>query len=173
MSTSPVLSPALSAADTSLTAAQANILADSQAMVASLNAKLIALYHSAYVDYVANMQSGENVPANRRTPPAPPMAWELAPADANGFVFYQIGTTPVCAAGAQVTCNFDNPAPSAKPAGVIDVGHLISGKWFSVGQADTFPVGMTTPPTTSEDGTSGTFAKYGAPVGPGWYLQVG
>ena len=94
MSTSPAT---LSADLTSLSAAQGNILASSTAMVNRLNEDLITRYHMAYTDYVANMQSGENIPADRRVPPKPPMAWELAPANADGFVFYQVGNTPVCA----------------------------------------------------------------------------
>ena len=164
MSTSPI---SLSADQTTLEAAQANILADSTAMVAKLNADLKARYLSAFADYVTNMESGEVIPAARQVPPKPPNAWELAPADANGFVFYQIGTTPVCdmpplpfyAAGNQ---------PPVKVPNTIDVGNLITGKWYTVAADDTFPVGMTTPPQA--DGH--TYEKFGAPVGPGWYLQV-
>jgi len=55
----------------------------------------------------------------------------------------------------------------------IDVGKCIGGKWFSVGPKDTFQAGNATPPNTvSEDGVTGSFEKYGAPVGAGWYLQV-
>ncbi|HTS26973.1 MAG TPA: hypothetical protein VMH81_13950 [Bryobacteraceae bacterium] len=167
MSTSPVTP--LSADQTTLAAAQANILANSQMMVSKLNADLIAKYNQAYADYVTNMQSGENVPADRRNPPVPPMAWELAPPDPNGFVFYEIGHTPVCAQGAAVGCNYDNPQPNTQP-NVIMIGGPIPGapKWYQALKGDTFPSGMTTPP--QPDGH--TYEKFGAPVGPGWYLQV-
>jgi hypothetical protein len=124
----------------------------------------------AYTDYVANMQTGENIPADRRVPPKPPMAWELAPPNADGFVFYQVGTTPVCDPGPAVTCNYDNPQPNTQP-NVIMLGGPIpggGGKWYQALKGDTFPSGMTTPP--QPDGH--TYEKFGAPVGPGWYLQV-
>jgi hypothetical protein len=164
MSTSPI---SLSADQTTLAAAQANILADSTAMVAKLNADLKSRYLSAFADYVTNMESGEVVPADRQVPPQPPDGWELAPPDANGFVFYQIGTTPVCDMPPLPFYAAGNAAP-VKVANTIDVGKLITGKWYTVGADDTFPVGMTTPPQA--DGH--TYEKYGAPVGPGWYLQV-
>ncbi|HLK63671.1 MAG TPA: hypothetical protein VKU19_09535 [Bryobacteraceae bacterium] len=164
MSTSPIAS---GIAQTSLQAAQANVLANSKAMVAKLNADLITIYHSAYADYVTNMQSGQNVPAERRNPPVPPMAWEVAPPNSDGFQFYQIGTTPVCPEGPAVPCNYDNPQPNSQP-NVIMIGVLITGKWYQALKGDTFPSGMTTPP--QPDGH--TYEKFGAPVGPGWYLQV-
>lgn len=168
MSTSPAT---LKADPTSLSAAQANILASSTAMVKRLNEDLITRYHMAYTDYVANMQSGENIPADRRVPPKPPMAWELAPPNESGFVFYQVGTTPVCDPGPTVNCNFDNPLPNKVP-NVIMIGKNLGGKWFQALPGDTFPNGQTTPPITSADGVTGTFEKFGAPVGYGWYLQV-
>jgi hypothetical protein len=168
MSTSPTT--LLSADPTSLAAAQANVLACSIANVAMLNGGLKTLYASAYADYVANMQSGENIPADRRAPPTPPNAWELAPPNADGFVFYEIGTTPVSPQGAAVTPNSDYTVNTV--ANVIMIGGPSSqapgNKWYTALVGDTFPSGMTTPP--QPDGH--TYEKFGAPVGPGWYLQV-
>ncbi len=160
----------LSADDTTLTAAQANILANSKVMVDKLNADLKSRYLSAFADYVANMESGEYVPPDRQAPPKPPNGWELAPPDANGFVFYQIGTTPVCAMPPLPSYNYANPQPNTQP-NVIMIGTAIpggNGKWYQALKGDTFPSGMTTPP--QPDGH--TYEKFGAPVGPGWYLQV-
>jgi hypothetical protein len=152
---------------TSLESAQANILNSSTAMVKLLNTDLITRYMSAYNDYVANMQSGSLVPPERRNPPVPPNGWELAPPTADGFVFYQIGTTPVCPAGAAVVYNGGITAP-VKVANTIDIGKNITGKWFSVGPLDTFPSGLVTPPQA--DGHE--YEKFSAVVGAGWYLQV-
>jgi len=158
----------LSADLTSLSAAQANVLANSQYMVGKLNADLAAHYHSAYDDYVLNMQSGQNVPPERRHAPKPPLGWELAPPDADGFVFYQIGKTPVTAQGPDVGANFDNPQPNTQPNMILIGAQNGNSKWFTALKGDTFPSGMTTPP--QPDGH--TYEKFGAPVGPGWYLQV-
>lgn len=152
---------------TSLEVAQENILASSTGMVKLLNSDLITRYMSAYNDYVANMQSGGVVPVERRTPPVPPNGWQLAAPTADGFVFYEIGTTPVCAAGPAVGYIGGNVAP-VKAANIIDVGKNITGKWFSVGPLDTFTSGMETPPQA--DGH--VYEKYSAVVGAGWYLQV-
>ena len=152
---------------TSLASAQANILASSTEMVKRLNADLTHRYLSAYNDYVANMESGGFVPDERRTPPKPPNGWELAPADENGFVFYQIGTKPVCDPGPAVTYIGGNTLPVKTP-NTIDIGKNICGKWYSVGPLDSFPAGMETPPQA--DGH--TYEKFNAVVGAGWYLQV-
>ena len=165
MSTSPIT---LTADQTTLEAAQSNILASSTAMVARLNADLKTRYLSAFADYVANMESGEVVPEDRRVPPKPPHAWELAPPNSDGLVFYQVGTTPVCDMPPLPFYAAGNTAP-VKVANTIEVGRNITGKWYSVGPNDTFPSGMTTPP--QPDGH--VYEKFGAPVGAGWYLQVG
>jgi len=168
MSTSPTT---LSADLTSLTAAQANILASSTAMVKRLNDDLKSRYLSAFADYVANMQSGGFVPEDRRVPPKPPNAWELAPPNSDGFIFYQVGTTPVCDQPPPPYYAAGNPQPNTVP-NMIMIGNRITGKWFQALKGDTFPNGQMTPPITSADGVAGTFEKFGAPVGPGWYLQV-
>lgn len=142
-------------------------------MVDFLNKGLIARYNSAYADYVTNMQSGQNVPPERRHAPVPPMGWELAQPNQDGFVFYQIGTTPVCPQKPDVTANFDNPQPTKDPTH-IHVGSAIpggGGMWFSVGGGDGTPNGFHTPPLSSDDGVFGVFVKFSAPVGPGWYLK--
>jgi len=167
MSTSPTT---LSVDLTSLSAAQANILASSTAQVQRLNADLITRYLSAFADFVTNMESGGFVPEDRRVPPKPPNAWELAPPNADGFVFYQIGSTPVCPMPALPYYAAGNAQPNTQP-NVIMLGVAIpggGGKWYQALKGDTFPSGMTTPP--QPDGH--TYEKFGAPVGPGWYLQV-
>jgi hypothetical protein len=136
--------------------------------VAQLNAGLKARAAAAYADYVANMRSGENIPAYLKVPPTPPMAWELAPADAQGFVYYQIGTTPVCPQGPAVAANADNPPVNTIPNMIMMGGQNGSTMWWSALAGDTFPSGMTTPP--QPDGH--TYEKFGAPVGSGWYLRV-
>jgi hypothetical protein len=165
MSTSPTT---LSADQTSLSAAQANILASSTEMVRRLNEDLQTRYLSAFNDYVANMESGGFIPADRRVPPEPPNAWELAPPNGDGFVFYQVGTTPVCDMPPLPSYNGGNPQPNTTPNMIMIGGQNGNTKWFSALKGDTFPSGLTTPP--QPDGH--TYEKFGAPVGPGWYLQV-
>lgn len=153
---------------TSLESAQVNILNSSTQMVKMLNNDLITRYMSAYHDYVLNMQSGGVVPVERRTPPTPPSGWQLAAPTVDGFVFYEIGTAPVCDPGPVVSYNGGITAPVKVP-NTIDVGKNISGLWYSVGPQDTFPSGLVTPPQA--DGHE--YEKYSAVVGAGWYLQVG
>ena len=162
-----------SADETSLSAAQANILASSTEQVRRLNADLKHRYLSAFADYVANMQSGGFVPAERRTPPTPPKGWQLAAPDDDGFVFYELGQIPVCDQPPAVNYNGGITAPVKVP-NTIDVGkRLGTSKWFGVGPLDTLESGKETPPgTVSSDGVSGVFEKFAAVVGAGWYLQT-
>lgn len=157
---------------TSNATAQANILLASQNNIAILNAGLVSRYHGAYADYVANMRSGGFVPPERQTPPPVPLAWELAPPDADGYVFYQVGAAPVCAALPPVDYLGGLTVTPRSPT-TIHVGPRIGvTKWFSVGPTDGYPDGSVTPPTTSDDGVTGVFQKYDSVIG-GWYLLVG
>jgi hypothetical protein len=155
---------------TSLEAAFANQLAASTDQVARLNQDLKLRYDGLWNNFVINVESGQRDNSN---PPQPPMAWELFPAPPkdgsapNYFVFYQVGQTPICAMPA-VPNNHMPVDPSTLPKNVIVIGTNFYGKWYSVGPNDTFPVGMSTPPQA--DGH--VYEKFGAPVGPGWYLQV-
>lgn len=60
------------------------------------------------------------------------------------------------------------PLPPPHPAGTVVLGKNFFGKYWAVGPGDTFPVDETTP--MQPDGH--TYNKIGAPVGPGWYLQL-
>lgn len=157
----------------------ANILAGSKMTIAALNADLIWRYHAAMVDYNKNVDSGQMSPnpggLNYRPAPTVPNAWELAPANDDGFVFYQPGTTPVCDPD---PVNADHSltqgqTQAALQKNVIDIGKHLQGAWFSLGSADTFEVGKTTPPIAGADGIPHTYEKFGgfAP-GTGWYLQL-
>ena len=168
MSTAPFF--VLNADDTTLQAAQRNILVNSTEMVRRLNADLVARYQSAYADYLTNMQSGQNVPPERRHAPTPPFAWELAPPDRDGFVFYQVGNKSVVNPSDYPDTYFagGNPQPNSTPNMIMIGGQTPGTKWFTALKGDTFPSGMVTPP--QPDGH--VYEKYGAPVGPGWYLQL-
>jgi hypothetical protein len=144
------------AEDTSLAAAQANVLASSTAMVAHLNEELKNRYYRDFANWKISVDAGRITNEN---PPKVPNGYELVKDD-EGFTFPELGKTPVC-----------DPLPVPEDMltpNTIDIGHLIFGKWYSVGEHDTFPSGMTTPP--QPDGH--VYEKFGAPVGPGWYLQV-
>lgn len=101
-------------------------------------------------------------------PPTVPTAWVLTKPDAQGLQWQTTSDKPVCDA----IPVHNMPGDPARNPNVIHVGNRISGDWFQVGAGDGFPAGSTTPPTTSADGVSGTFQKYAAPVGAGWYLRV-
>ena len=156
----------LDASATSLESARANILASSTEQVQRLNDDLRVRFDSAMTDFNLNMASGQS--GVNSTPPKAPFAYELAPPNEDGFVFYQISkTTRIVGTVTPATFNAGAPQPP-KPKNVIDIGTNFFGKWWSVGPMDTFPCGMTTPPQA--DGH--IYEKYCAPVGPGWYLQL-
>src|SRR5271165_6241329 len=156
----------LNADATSLAAAQANQLASSTIMVAQLNDNLKAIYLTAFNNWKISVDAGRIPNTN---PPQPPKAYVVSGPDANGFQWPVTGTNPVCDVP---TIPVDHFTPPAKVPNTIDVGKSIGGNWFSVGPADTFPVGQTTPPIPDSTGALHSYEKYGAPVGPGWYLQV-
>jgi hypothetical protein len=154
-------------------------LAGSKMAVDRLNADLKARYLSLFSDYSKNMDTGR-ISTNPdspvyQAPPKPPMAFELAPEDENGYVWYQIGKTPVCdmpplPEDHSLTQGQIN---AAKPANTIDIGQHLQGNWYSLGKHDTFTVGETTPPIQDPDGTFHQYEKFGgfAP-GTGWYLRI-
>ncbi len=169
----PSILPTPTPDPTSLGAAQAAALRSSTAEVAFLNADLKARYLSAFADYTTNMTSGEFIPEDRRVPPKPPYAWELAPPDANGMVWYQIGTTPVTDQPPTPSYNAGNAPPNAVPNMMLIGNREGNTKWFQALPGDTFPNGQVTPPSaTSAEGVKGPFEKFGAVAGYGWYLQV-
>jgi len=157
--------------------ARANQLVALTQMAAQMNAGLSALFTGAFNSWSISVNAGQTSNAN---PPKPPAQYVVSSPDAAGFQWPIIDPagTPVCAMPpipqdrTQTVAQFQ---ATLKP-NTIDVGKPIvggGGKWFSVGPADTFACGSTTPPNTvAEDGTVGTFEKYGAPVGAGWYLKT-
>lgn len=153
----------------SLAAAQAIILESSKATVDRLNEDLKNRYYMLFNDYVTNMTSGNYVPPENRIPPTPPMAWELAPADKDGFVFYQIGHNPVVPTPAPPPYNGGIQPPNKTP-GVILMGpeNPANPKWRTALPGDTWPSGQETP----VQGDGHKYIKFGAPVGAGWYLQI-
>ena len=159
---------ALDSDATSLAAAQANQLVSSTAMVANLNANLQTFYLSAFNGWCTSVNAGRIPNTN---PPSPPVQYVVSKPDAEGFQWPVIDPdgAPVCA---MPPIPVDMTGSKPKVPNTIEVGKNISGKWFQVGPDDTFAPGMTTPPVTSADGVRGTFEKYAAPVGAGWYLQL-
>lgn len=161
-----------------LQAAQANVLAAAVAQVAALNDGLKANFQQAFGSWLTNWNAGRVTDST--TAPKPPNAFVVAyaadPTTGPGSVgpygetqifwaYPGVGKVPVC----------DMPAIPAIPSNQsipnhIHVGHALGGGWFSAGQDDTLPSGQATPPVTTDDGVTGTFVKYGAPVGAGWYL---
>jgi hypothetical protein len=163
MSTTPIT---LDADATSLAAAQANQLASSTVMVAQLNNNLKSIYLTAFNNWTISVDAGRIPNTN---PPNPPTAYVVSKPDANGFQWPVPGTDPVCD---MPPIPEDHFTVVPKVPNTIHVGHTIGGEWFSVGDGDTFPSGMKTPPIPDSTGVLHTYEKYGAPVGPGWYLQL-
>ncbi len=163
MSSSPL---PLDADATSLVAAQANQLASSTVMMGQLNGNLKSIYLTGFNNWKISVDAGR---APNTNPPKPPMGYEVSRPDANGFQWPVIGITPVCD---MPPIPEDHFTVLPRVANTIDIGKNIGGKWFSVGLADTFQAGQTTPPIPDVAGALHTYEKYGAPVGPGWYLQL-
>lgn len=151
-----------------MTSDRINSIATAQSIVANLNQNLIYNYNLVYQAWATMMGDGATLTPDRQVPPVPPMAWELTPPDVNGLVFYQQGNTPVCPQGAAVPYAAGNAQPNTLPNVIMIGGQNGNTKWYSALKGDTFPNGMVTPP--QPDGHA--YEKFGAPVGPGWYLQV-
>lgn len=125
----------------------------------------------AYNNYaltIANLN--RSLDAGRPAPfvaPKVPTKWVLTAPDASGLQWQTTSSEPT---GPVIPLHEDATQANVKVPNTIHVGHRIGGNWFSAGQNDTFPSGQSTPPITSEDGVTGVFVKYAAPVGPGWFL---
>ena len=147
---------------TSIEAARANILASSTQLVAALNADLKNRYLAAFNDWCISVNAGR---IDNTNPPQPPKAYELAPADENGFVWYQVSkTTPVC----------DEPPvpesklnPPAVPDGTVDIGADLGGGWYAAGPHDRVKPGTI---ITLPNGLK--LQKVGFFMGNGWYQKV-
>ncbi len=158
---------------TTLADSQQNNKAATAAWVAQLNAQQQAWYDGAVRNYNLNMQSGQthNPPL---VPPTAPLAYVVGPPDANGYVWPVVGTTPLTPTPPLTVATVDLSTlskPFFPQVGKATPGG--GGKWFDALQGDTFPNGQTTDQTTSADGVTGRFQKFGAPVGWGWYQLVG
>jgi hypothetical protein len=149
-------------ASISVDAARANILRSSTIMVASLNADLKNRYLSAFNDWCISVNAGK---IDNTNPPKPPMAYELAPPDENGFVWYQISkTTPVCDMPPVPDSKLNVPEP---PAGTIDLGADLGGGWYAAGPHDRVAPGTI---ITLPNGLK--LQKVGFFMGNGWYQKV-
>jgi len=132
-------------------------------MVAHLNEELKNRYYRDFNNWKISVEAGR---ISNEHPPAVPFGYELVKDD-EGFTFPELtGKVRVCE---PLPVPPDMSKPVVKVPNTIEVGHQVFGKWFSVGPHDSLPNGMTTPP--QPDGH--VYEKFGAPVGPGWYLQVG
>lgn len=61
------------------------------------------------------------------------------------------------------------PLPSP---GHIHIGRLIFDNWYAAGQDDSYPFSGPPVTATTDEGVSGTFVRYPAPVGNGWWKKV-
>jgi hypothetical protein len=149
-----------------------NNLATSTAQVRVGNAKLKSDYLATpWGNFVLRMTSGQKLSPDMQVPPKPPMALELSPPNADGLVFPQVGTTPVCDVPTLpvYTGGLASLTPSTAPPGVfMGIGHSAGGKYYDANYGDTIPGEQRAPPQA--DGH--TYVKVASPVGWGWYLQV-
>ncbi len=172
-----------SADPTSIESVRETIQASSEAYIAFKNADLTSQYKQAVANATAQIQNG----AQNVTWPDDPFAYELAPADGDGFVFYQIS---------KATHVVEPPVPmpalkpkdlaavvAALPSNQISIGaQLGDTNFYAVNFDDTWPLNKKTPPMA--DGH--VYIKIPAPVGTviitladgtkvahgGWYEQV-
>jgi hypothetical protein len=158
---------------TGLSDAQQNQLASSTQQVAVMNTNLKSIYLTAFSNWCISVNAGR---ISNADPPQPPVQYVISPPDGNGFQWPMVDPagTPVCAMPPVPADQIKQPVPVPN---TFVVGHWLGqgGNWFSVGPGDTVPSGFTTPPgTASMDSPPviGTFQKYGAPVGAGWYLKT-
>jgi hypothetical protein len=147
---------------TSIEAVRAAILKGSTEMVANLNADLKSRYLSAFNDWAISVNAGK---IDNTNPPIPPYAWELAPPNADGLVFYQISTTTrVCDMPPVPDSKLNVPEP---PAGTIDLGADLGGGWYAAGPHDRVAPGTI---ITLPNGLK--LQKVGFFMGNGWYQKV-
>lgn len=117
-----------------------------------------------------------SVKAGRLTPDdaakmAPPIPKKYAAQDLNKTGWFDSEPTdePACA---PFVFSPDMTSQPPKTQNHQHIGRRNFGDWFACGSDDTIASG-TTMPGTSDDGVTGLFQKFGAAVGPGWYLKVG
>ena len=166
---------------TTLGAAQAAALATAEQQVVNFNAVLNTQFAADFAEWAENAVKHGSV--TNPAPPQPPKSYVVA---------YATDPTTVSAPGEpDVVGPFHNlqwPYPSqAGPAicamptlpviapvvtGTMLVGKRIYNEWFNAQTGDA-TLGGTTAPATSQDGVSGLFEKYTAPVGQGWFKLIG
>lgn len=150
----------------------AELLQQLGAFVLNSNAALQAQYDGDVRNYNASAASGIYTSL---TVPVAPKSWVLIPGDPSTFTAPNVAKTgpPIVSTVALAPVNQGALKPVQAVPGMIHVTVALGNSWWGVGQDDGFPAGMTTPPVTSDDGVTGRFQKFGAPVGKGWYLKVG
>jgi hypothetical protein len=147
--------------DTSIEAARANILTSSQAQVARMNDNLKIVYQFAFDGWKTSVDAGR---IDNSNPPVPPAGYHLAKPDANGFVWPELGTDPVCEMPAIPENRLNPPQP---PAGTIDVGADLGNGWYATGDHDRVKSGTV---ITLPNGLK--LQKVGFILGNGWYQKV-
>lgn len=146
---------------------KASLRAGSLIEISSLNAALKYKFYTDVTNWHINMMSGQSLPPERQLPPVPPMAWELAPPDKDGYEFPQIGTTPIAPVPEAVFYHGITIAQqnAAKPPNVFELGHATGNPgWWSVGFDDTMQIGFKKS-FPGPDGNMITVQKVGFPFG--------
>lgn len=149
---------------------QAAEISGIQAEIARENENAALVYDTACMNWtLANLRNRElGLPLTPK--PATPLAQVLQTtvADKDGVVWIWIAPgSPL-----RAPCP-DLPAlPPPTSPNHVHVGRRIHGNWFSTALDDTYDASGPPVSATSDDGVAGTFQKYPAPVGNGWYLQI-
>lgn len=144
MSTSPInLDPAA----TSLAAAQANVLASTQAQVKLLNDNLTAIYLRDFDNWKISVDAGR---APNTNPPQPPTGYEVETGP-DGFAYPVKGASPVCTMPpipADHTKSTQAPIPepdnirAVPPGDVLPIGFIVVGsdgtRWQKQGSPTPF-----------------------------------
>jgi hypothetical protein len=153
---------------TSLDQVQANLAASALAYVDFHNRQNQSLYDAAVVFF--NQNAGSGALGQNPVPPVAPFRIVYVPANGpqgfGGWDFSTVRLTPT--PPLTVYTGGVNAQPNTEPNVIMIGARDGSTNWFTALKGDTFPNGKTTP--TQLDGH--TYEKFGAPVGPGWYLQV-
>ena len=154
---------------------QTQFIAGVQQEVVRENTVNLANAQAEFTDWVMTNDRNRmmNIPITPKPPAFVPQVVSTVPDDVatSGVIWMWISE------GTPVECPDLPPIPTAPGPNHVHIVRLITGSWFAAGQDDTYPAtnypAVAAPPVnaTSDDGVSGTFVKYSAPVGPGWYLK--
>jgi hypothetical protein len=152
-------------------AQQADQIQGIQREVGRENETAATLFDTACTNWTLTNLRNRDLKLPLTPKPAPPTAQVVMASDPDpdGVVWVWI----VQDGSLRAPCPDLPPLPVAPGPNHVHILRRITGDWFSAGQDDTYSADGPPVTATADDGTSGIFQKYSAPVGPGWYKKVG